>query len=283
MDAAPGATLRVSVVLSTYQSPEWLERTVHGYAYQTHEDFELVIADDGSSDETRDLIDRLRGRTGLAIEHVWHEDHGFRKSMILNKALCAAGSDYLVFSDGDCIPRADYLSVHVRNARPGHFLSGGYFKLRMAVSEAVTLEAIAEGLLFDPKWLRASGQPWSRGLARLRARRPWSALLDAITPTRASWNGHNASGWKRDIIAVNGFDERMEYGGQDRELGERLINSGIRAKQIRHRAICVHLDHARSYDVAASRSRNLKIRDETRRSAATWTEHGVRKGPRSAD
>lgn len=279
-DATPGATVRVSVVLSTYQSPEWLERTVHGYAYQTHEDFELVIADDGSSDETRDLIDRLRDQTRLAIEHVWHDDQGFQKSKILNRALSRARSDYLVFSDGDCVPRADFLAVHVQNARPGYFLSGGYFKLTMAVSETVTLEAIAAGLVFDPKWLRASGQPWSLGLVRLQARPPWSALWDAITPTRASWNGHNASGWKRDLIAVNGFDERMEYGGQDRELGERLINSGVRSKQIRHRAICVHLDHARSYDVVTSRSRNLRIRGETQQSAATWTEHGIRKGPR---
>lgn len=60
-------------------------------------------------------------------------------------------------------------------------------------------------------------------------------------------NGHNASGWKEDIVAVNGLDERMQYGGQDRELGERLENYGIRGKQIRYSAIVVHLDHARGY------------------------------------
>ena len=74
-----------------------------------------------------------------------------------------------------------------------------------------------------------------------------ASLLDALTPTRATWNGGNASGWRADVLRVNGFDERMGYGGEDRELGERLVNAGIRGKQVRHRTITVHLDHARPY------------------------------------
>ena len=81
-----------------------------------------------------------------------------------------------------------------------------------------------------------------------------------MTPTNASWNGHNASGWKKDIMAINGFDERMQYGGQDRELGERLFNYGIKSKQIRYSAICVHLDHPRSYKTKESIDKNLEIR-----------------------
>ena len=66
-------------------------------------------------------------------------------------------------------------------------------------------------------------------------------------------------------MAVNGFDERMEWGGEDRELGERLIHLGVRPRQIRHRAICVHLDHERGYVRQDALARNKQIWNETRR------------------
>jgi hypothetical protein len=96
-----------------------------------------------------------------------------------------------------------------------------------------------------------------------------------MTTTRATWNGGNASGWKTDLLRVNGYDERLQYGGLDRELGERLMNAGIRGKQIRHRAIAVHLDHARPYMQQEAWRHNDAIRRETRRSRATWTPYGI--------
>ena len=90
-----------------------------------------------------------------------------------------------------------------------------------------------------------------------------SKILNWITPTNASWNGHNSSGWKKDIENVNGFDERMQYGGQDRELGERLFNFGLKSKQLRYSAVCVHLDHKRGYKTPESIAKNLGIRNTT--------------------
>ncbi|HJS07406.1 MAG TPA: glycosyltransferase, partial [Pirellulales bacterium] len=117
--------MRLSVILSTFNSPAWLEKALWGYAAQSHRNFEVLVADDGSSDETRQRIDVMRVRTGMTIRHIWHEDRGFRKCTILNRAIEAAAADYLVFSDGDCIPRHDFLGVHARLARLGRFLSGG--------------------------------------------------------------------------------------------------------------------------------------------------------------
>ena len=100
-------------------------------------------------------------------------------------------------------------------------------------------------------------------------------VLNAVTPTNASWNGHNASGWKADLIAVNGFDERMQYGGQDRELGERLMNYGIKSKQIRYSAVCIHLDHPRGYKNQESIDKNRAIRSTTRDEKRVWTDFGL--------
>ncbi len=113
--------MRISVIISTYNSPEWLEKVLWGYAAQTDHQFEILIADDGSHDATRRRIDSLRTPTQLTIQHVWHEDRGFRKCTILNRAIDAATGDYLIFSDGDCIPRADFIATHRRLAQPGRF------------------------------------------------------------------------------------------------------------------------------------------------------------------
>ena len=94
-----------------------------------------------------------------------------------------------------------------------------------------------------------------------------ATVLDALTPTAPTWNGHNASAWRSDLLAVNGFDMDMAYGGLDRALGERLENYGLRGKQIRYRAPCLHLHHDRPYvdQAKVQRNRELRRQIKTRR------------------
>ena len=99
--------------------------------------------------------------------------------------------------------------------------------------------------------------------------------MNWVTPTKATWNGHNSSGWKTDIVKVNGFNEDMQYGGLDRELGERLFNAGLRSKQIRYSAICIHLDHERKYMTEASVKKNLQIRKNTIKNKVVVTPNGI--------
>lgn len=253
--------MRLSVILTTFDQPAWLEKVLWGFEAQSFRDFEVVIADDGSAAPTREAIDRVRGEVGFPIRHVHQPHDGFGKCRILNKAIAQATGEYCFFTDGDCIPRSDLLAVHAAHAARGAFLSGGYLKLPMAVSEAITRADIAAGRATDYAWLRASGVPWSRQLARFRWRGAAATLLDTITPTGATFNGHNASVWRDDLIAVNGFDERLQWGGLDREIGERLENAGVRGRQFRHRALVVHLDHPRGYKHAAGIAANRAIRD----------------------
>src|SRR5262249_49077241 len=152
----------------------------------SHRDFELLIADDGSSDETRGTIERLRAETGLAIRHVWHEDRGFRKCTILNRAIVEAASDYLVFSDGDCVPRYDFLATHARHARRGHFLSGGYVKLPMALSHRITSQDILLRRATEADWLRQHGLRWNRKLLKLSSGTRLGRFLDTVTTTKAT-------------------------------------------------------------------------------------------------
>lgn len=266
--------MTLTVILSTYRSPEWLEKVLWGYLCQSRRDFELVIADDGSGEETERVIGEYSG-SDIPLRRVWQRDDGFRKSRILNKAIAAARGDYLLFSDGDCIPRRDFVAVHAGLAAGGRFLSGGYVKLSGEVSRAVTREDVETGRCFTVRWIRSRGGRGYRRMAKLAVPGWAAAAADRITTTRPTWNGHNASGWRSDLIAANGFDERMGYGGQDRELGERLENAGIRGHGIRYRALCVHLDHDRGYADLDTIRHNKAIRRETRARDVTRTPFGI--------
>src|SRR5687768_16152797 len=192
--------MRVSVVISTYNSPKWLEKVLWGYECQTYNNFELVIADDGSGDETRDIIENFKKRSSLELIHVWHEDRGFQKSEILNKAIQATTTEYLIFSDGDCIPRKDFVGVHVKNAAPGYFLSGGYFMLPIETSHVITEEHIRSGDAFEVSWLKENGLAGTYKTLKLTSKGNLQKFLNFVTPAKATWNGHNSSGWKKDLL-----------------------------------------------------------------------------------
>ena len=265
----------VSVIVSTYNKPDWLEKVLWGFNCQTYKDFELIVADDGSAEDTRELIERMKQEVSYDILHVWQEDNGFQKCKILNKAIIASNTDYLIMTDGDCIPREDFVQVHYINKLPGYFISGGYYMLPMNISKAITLQDIEAQNCFNIQWLKEMGIPKTFKNTKLTAKGFISTLFNTFTPTTASWNGHNSSGWTKDILNVNGFDERMQYGGEDRELGERLLNFGVKSKQLRYSAVCVHLDHERSYRTPEAIARNMVIRKEVRRNKSVWTYYGI--------
>lgn len=269
--------MKITVIASTYNNDAWLEKVLQGYALQTHRDFELIVADDGSGPATRALIDRYAADYPVSLRHVWHEDQGYRRQEILNVAIPMADSEYVLFTDGDCVPRSDFVATHDAQAERGRFLSGGYCKLGMGLSEAIAGDDIASGRCFDLGWLRGHEPMDLSNRLKLGASPVAARILDAVTPAGATFNNCNSSAWKADLLAINGYDERMKYGGPDRELGERLQNYGVRGKQIRHKAVCLHLDHARGYKTKESVQANLAIRADTRGSGLVWTPHGIEK------
>jgi hypothetical protein len=154
-------------------------------------------------------------------------------------------------------------------------LSGGYFKLPLDVSQAINKQDILDGNSTRPRWLMKQGVPFTPKLSKLCSSPVVGAILDALTITRATWNGHSSSTWKKHVLETNGFDERMQYGGQDREFGERLMNMGIKTRQVRYRCSCVHLDHGRGYARPESIAKNRKIRKQTRQNKIMRTEFGI--------
>lgn len=270
-------TLKISVIVSTYNAEEWLEKVLIGYSNQTYNDFELIVADDGSRPSTKMLIDSFIADYPVPLRHIWHEDLGYRRQEILNVAIVEATNEYIIMTDGDCIPRKDFVEVHAQQAEKGKFLSGGYCKLPMKTSKLISKNDILSQNCFDVKWLNNIEKLDFSNTLKLGSDGFKAKFLDIISPTTPSFNNCNSSGYKEDMIAINGYDERMKYGGPDREFGERLENYGVIGKQIRHKAIVLHLDHARGYKTPESLAANLAIRKEVRRNKIKWTPFGIKK------
>lgn len=267
--------MKVSVIITTYNAVEWLQKVLVGFSIQTECDFEIVIADDGSTSETKELLSLFSSKFKYPIVHVWQEDEGFQKSKILNKAILKSNSEYLLFTDGDCIPRKDFVAMHLKYQEKGYFLSGGYFKLPLSISKLISENDVVDENCFDLSWLKSNGFKANFKSSKLTKSAAFANFMNWITPTKRSWNGHNSSGWKSDIIAVNGFNHDMQYGGLDRELGERLFNNGLLSKQIRYSAICVHLDHARGYSTPEIWQKNKGIREYNRKNKVVKIENGI--------
>lgn len=267
-----------TVILSTYNQPAWLELCLQGYRLQDELDITMVIADDGSGEETRQLIERLRPTLPFPVEHLWQPNEGFRKTIMLNRAIMAAPAPYLIFSDGDCIPRRDFIREHLGRREGGRFLSGGYVRLSEEATGNITPAVVDAGSFADKAWLGRNGMKGEPNIRKLNLGpfRAW--FSNRVAKARPRWNGLNASCWRADAIAVNGFDERMRYGAEDIEFGERLERTGIRARQVRYNAIVVHLEHPRGYRNDADMRRNKEIRAEGRAAGSRWTEHGIRRG-----
>lgn len=236
--------ISVAVILTTYNRPDALSAVLEGYLAQRDKDFELLIADDGSTDETREVVMSYQRRAPFNIVHVWHEDRGFRAAAIRNRALEKTVADYVIFSDGDCIPLPDFVAGHRRLAEKGWFLVGS----RILLSEEFTTRILKERLpvhTFSPsQWVKVRLEGRINRILPLLPLPLFSSLRKLAAQ---KWEGAmtcNLSAWREDLSRINGFDESYEgWGLEDSDLTIRLIRSGLRRKSARFAATVIHLWH----------------------------------------
>lgn len=273
------APFTVELIISTYNSPRSLGLCLASVALQDLAPDSICIADDGSGPETRALIDGFAARSTVPVRHVWHPDTGFEKGAILNQAIATSSAAFLVFIDGDVLINPGFLRRHVDLARPGRFSTGSLIRLDASGTADMTAEKITTGLVFQPKWLRDNkairgATDWLKAAPLPRV---LLDLIERIYPIRRSFCGANASAFRSDILAVNGYDERIKYGGQDKDLGVRLKMAGVRGRHARFTTPLVHLDHPRGYDRPEIRARNREIRAETAALNRARTPYGIEK------
>ncbi|WP_182865908.1 glycosyltransferase [Rhodopirellula sp. JC639] len=261
--------------MTTFRSPQYLHQVLQGFANQSVREFEIVVGEDGRTEQTRAVIDSFATRADFRIRYVSQTHQGFGKTRILNRAIDATESDYLIFTDGDCVPRRDFVAQHLRLAAPGRFLSGGCYRLNRELTNRILAGDVAYNDFTDPGWLKQHGNDVPAKWLWIQGHPGLAKALDLATTTRPTFNGHNASAWKSDVVRANGFNHEMRYGGLDRELGERLENAGVLGMQIRHRAVCYHLDHDRGYVNDQDWQRNREIRRLVRKTGVTRAAEGL--------
>ena len=253
----------ISLIVSTYNSAAWLATVLESIFVQSCADFEVIIADDGSRPDTAALLQAYAVRSPVRILHVWQQDQGFQKCRILNKAVAVSSGHRLLFTDGDCVLPPHFVVSHEKMARPGYFLTGAYFKLPLSVSELLTAEGIQKGDIFRVAWMLGHGLKPGIKLFKLMLPPSLARLANYLTPTKKTWNGHNSSCLRSEAISVNGFNEDIQYGGQDVEFGTRLNHAGIRGRHLRFTTVPLHLHHGHSYVTPGMRERSMNQRMET--------------------
>mgnify|MGYP001602704298 CR=1 FL=1 len=252
--------MHVSLILSTYNRARYLELSLLGYMRQTHKDFEIIVADDGSTDGTDAVIKKYKMIAPFPIEHLWQENKGFRLAKMRNEGIKASRYDYIVFSDGDCIPKADFISAHVSNSGENYILGGGHVRLPKDYSDALTPGAVSSGAFEE--YLTPDV------MAGLRWKQRKNIFYMLVgKKRRPKFLGLNFSVPKKALYEVNGFDENYEgWGQEDGDLRERLKRLGLKPKSILTRAIVFHLYHeshptkAKKLNFSYSRRREIPIR-----------------------
>jgi glycosyltransferase involved in cell wall biosynthesis len=226
--------MKTALIVSTFEQPLSLGKVLRGISLQTEKPGEVYIADDGSGVATKELIDSWRADVQFPVYHLWHAHEGFRKVILLNKAVAAATADYLLFLDGDCVPHPQYLRDHQRLAEREFWVQGR----RCYVREP-----------FVPKFEPGKTRVWQWVLARrvIGAAKAIRLPFPIVFRNREQRGiiGCNMAFWRDDIIAVNGFDETyLGRGiGPDSDLGTRVYNLGHPRKFVYGHAIVYHLDH----------------------------------------
>jgi glycosyltransferase involved in cell wall biosynthesis len=236
--------MKTAVIVTTYNRPDALAVVLEGYCAQSDQAFDLIVADDGSREETGEVVQHFARRALFSVTHIWHEDHGFRAAAIRNRAIVSTSADYIIFTDGDCVPSYHFVQAHKHLAEPGYFLGANRVLLSAGLTGRVVRERVPIHAWSKIDWVRC----WlRRDVNRVL---PLMKLPDGPfrkwSPNR--WSGIktcNLSVWRTDLVRVNGLDASYEgWGLEDSDLVIRMLHAGMKHKNARFAATVFHLWHS---------------------------------------
>lgn len=258
-----------SVVMTTYNAPRHLALALAGFQLQTENNFELHIADDGSTSETSDLVEDFMQRLPFPVIYSWQQDLGYRKTKILNEAIRKTKGDHIIFIDGDCIPHRDFVKNHLKYRQTGYYLAGRRVELGPEYSKRITPEDVLSGALNRPNLgllmscMKHDSQYWHRSIPVYNSTLRGLLKMDRVDDLK----GCNFSVDRESLFKINGFDEDYEgYAREDTDLEMRLQYLGLKIKSLKGLAIQYHVWHDR---LPESENNKIKLKELTRSTAST--------------
>ena len=257
--------MELTLIITTYNWPESLSLVIESIKNQSVSPDEVIIADDGSAQETKDLINNFKKNSKLNIVHIWQEDIGFRAARSRNNAIFESTGDYIVLIDGDTILHSNFLKDHMENAEPGFFVQGS----RALLSKKLTNKTLAEK--------KINFSFFTFGIMN-RKNSINSSFLSLIFSNK---NSHlkgtkscNMGFYRQDCLNINGFNNDFEgWGREDSEFVVRLINSGLKRKNVRFNAIQFHLWH--NENSRMSLMSNDEILEDAINNRIQWCQNGI--------
>jgi len=248
--------LKASLIIAFYKDLEALGLILDTLRHQTYKKFEVVVAEDDDTPETKAFLSEYND---LEIIHVSHPDIGRTKPVAQNNAILAATGDYLIFIDGDCIPYSTFIESHVTLAETGKVLSGRRVnlgpkfsaRLRKKTLSPLTLEKLY--LIYYPLLVLDSASHIEQGIFL----NPTGGLFSLRQKRKSNLSmlGCNFSCFKSDMLEINGFDE--SYGESavpdDTDLQWRFEALGLQMKSCKLAANIFHLHHYRAPERYLSR------------------------------
>jgi glycosyltransferase involved in cell wall biosynthesis len=229
-----------SLCISTYNWPAALRLCLQSVLRQTQLPEQVIIADDGSTDETKAVIDAFIKKAPIPVKHIWQPDEGYQLARIRNKAFVNSSNEYIIQVDGDLLLHPDFVRDHLRFAKKNYFVSGS----RVMLEETLTRDFLSKGQFFYP------GITHSGIDKRYNALR--SSILSFINGSLQPANykyvlGCNMAFWKKDLLTINGYNEDFSgWGKEDNDIAIRLQNAGLNLRFLKFGGIVYHLDHKKS-------------------------------------
>ncbi len=237
-----------SVILTTFDHPRPLEWILYSLANQSFQNFELILCDDGSGHETRNMVNEFKNLAPFHLEYLWQENKGFRKCKILNEALRRSKGQILIFLDGDCVPSRHFVKDHLDFFSESTYSAGRRVELGEKISNSLSLQDVKKGFFNRPRLklfldvLFGTSNFFHR---TIRLTTPWIRKILKLNRV-LDMKGCNYSVSRDALIEINGFDEDYEgYGREDTDVELRLQNLGLKIKSLKNIACQYHVWHPR--------------------------------------
>ncbi|RPD50818.1 MULTISPECIES: glycosyltransferase family 2 protein [Chitinophagaceae] len=258
-----------SLIIATYNWPQALELCLESVQLQTVLPQEIIIADDGSGDETRLLIEQFAVKSKVPIVHVWHPDEGFQLAKIRNRAMARAAFPYIIQIDGDLILHPHFIEDHLHLQEPHFFVSGS----RVLLSARTTAALLQHRSLNVDKHHQGSKNFFNK-LRNRALRNLLSRHYKTEGKNKYYVKGCNMAFWRDDLLLVNGYNEAFTgWGREDSELAIRLINAGVKKKFLKMGGVTYHLYHREAS--RDNEAENIRMMDEAIQQKTKWGPVGI--------
>ena len=261
------SNISVSLIITTYNNPKVLYHVIQSALNQNYKNYEIIIADDGSTDETKNMINIIKEISKIKIVHSWQEDYGFRAASSRNKAILKSSNEYIIMIDGDMILDKNFIYDHVNIAEKNVFIQGSRVLLNNKLTNKILKNGETELNLINIKNISNKINLIRSYFLSLFFRSKNNKIKGIRTC--------NFSLWKEDIYKVNGFNnDFIGWGREDSEFVIRLFNAGLQRKNLKFYGKAYHMYHPENS--RKSLEKNDKLLEETINKKLKYCKNGLR-------